>query len=327
MDKRDFLKSFHTAAGLLPERLWRAAFSLEREQQIECEELRLRLGRPMLALLGGGSEVLRDNGAAPTVTREDLETVLTRATHSSVHTYERQIRRGFITAEGGHRIGICGEITAYGDDRGTMRSFSSLNIRIARQIPGLGDDITQTLYPSGFAGTLIVAPPGAGKTTLLRDMARRLSFDMNVAIADERCEIAACGAAGPVFDIGMCDVLSGGNKEESIKMLIRSMRPDVIVLDEITGEDDAEAVIRAGYGGCAFIAALHGTLQDLDKRAIYRRLMCEGSFSRIITIEKIGGKRQYRTYVSGGESDAENNRSDNDNRLLLGDRSFHAQNA
>ena len=103
------------------------------------------------------------------------------------------------------------------------------------------------IYQNGFESTLILAPPGGGKTTLLRDMARVLSQSLNVALADERMEIAACRDGEPQFDVGQCDVMSGGSKSEVMTMLLRSMSPQVIALDEITGERDAAALIAASY--------------------------------------------------------------------------------
>lgn len=321
MDYRQNNKQFMTAAGLLPERLWRAAFTLSEEERFRVEEFRLRVGRPFCAVTAGKQQIL-----AGSVTKDELDELLQRATRSSVHTYMEQIRQGFLTVPSGHRLGLCGETSGQNGEISNLRAFSSCNVRIARQIPGLADELCQKLYPSGFESTLIIAPPGGGKTTLLRDMARILSAGLTISLADERMEIAACRDGEPQFDVGQCDVMSGGSKKDTIPMLLRSMSPQIIALDEITGEEDAAAVIAASYTGCRFLTTLHAnTVQDLTRRPAYRRLMDQGLFRCIVEIRLHKGVRTYHMFAEGEKSNDQAVGSDTHCGLVLGGRVFYEQ--
>ena len=296
MQEPDRLKSFHTAAQLLPERLWRAAYSLNEEQRAQCEEIRVRLDRPLAATVEGKT-VLLSEGIRPQ--RGELDEVLARATEASVHTYLEQLRRGFLTTKHGHRLGICSHAPD-GASR-VLRGLSSVNIRVARQIGGLGSELI-LCEPEGFRNTLILGEPGAGKTTLLRELCRRLSADMRVAVADERYEIAACADGAPRFHVGNCDVLSGGRKAETIPMLLRSMSPQVLATDEITDEEDCRALLACAGCGCGLLAAAHGSgLGDLRRRPAYRQILESGVFRQAVIVIQEKGVRSYRlTALSAG---------------------------
>ena len=314
-------KPFMTAAGLLPERLWRAAFSIPEEQRERVEELRLRIGRPFCAVIAGKTAAL-----AGAVTRDELEELLQRATQSSVHTYAHQIRQGFITVPSGHRIGLCGETVEERGQISTLRAFSSCNIRIARQFVGLADRLCAGLYAGGFSDTLIVAPPGAGKTTLLRDMVRSVSGRYRVALADERMEIAACCDGEPQFDVGQCDVMSGGCKGDIIPMLLRTMSPQIIALDEITEERDVQTLIAAAYTGCRFLSTAHAcALDELNWRPVYKALMGQGIFRNIIAIDAAGGCRRYQVFTEGERENDQTAGRTADRGVVLGGRFFHEQ--
>lgn len=289
MQDMDFLKSFHTAAQLLPERLWKAAYSLDELQRQQCEELRVRLGRPLAATVGGKTVFLGDGPVIPT--KEELDLLLARATECSVHTYLEQLWQGFLTTRHGHRLGICSE-AATGEAR-LLRGLSSVNIRIARQVHGLGADLP-VCDTGGFRSTLILAPPGSGKTTLLRELCRRLSGDFRVAIADERYEIAACADGQPRFSIGSCDVLSGGHKGETVPMLLRAMSPQILAVDEITREEDCRVLLDSAGCGCGLLATAHGSCpEELRRRPAYRQLLEHRVFEQVILIEQTGGERCY----------------------------------
>lgn len=287
MPDLDFLKSFHTAAQLLPERLWRAAYGLDESQRRQCEEFRVRLGRPFAATVAGRQVNL---GILPE--KEELEALLAKATESSVHSYLDQLWQGYLTTRQGHRVGICGQ-APQGDSR-LLRGLSSVNVRIARQVSGLGEEL-ELWDETGFASTLILAPPGSGKTTLLRELCRRLSHRFRVAVADERYEIAACAGGEPRFSIGYCDVLSGGTKRETIPMLLRSMSPEILAVDEITQAEDCGCLLECAGCGCGLLATAHGREPaDLYRRPAYRRLMENRVFSRVILIDQAEGRRRYR---------------------------------
>ncbi len=287
MPDLDFLKSFHTAAQLLPERLWRAAYTLDEGQRRQCEEFRVRLGRPFAATVAGRQVRL---GIVPE--KEELDALLAKATESSVHTYLDQLWQGYLTTRQGHRIGICGQ-APQGDSR-LLRGLSSVNVRIARQVSGLGEEF-RLWDDTGFRSTLILAPPGSGKTTLLRELCRRLSQRFRVAVADERYEIAACAGGEPRFSIGQCDVLSGGNKRETVPMLLRSMSPEILAVDEITQVEDCDCLLECAGCGCGLLATAHGReLSDLYRRPAYRKLAENRVFSQVILIGQAGGRRDYR---------------------------------
>ncbi len=290
MPELDYLKSFHTAAQLLPERLWRAAYSLDEEQRQNCEELRVRLGRPLAATVAGETLLLEGGTVLPTA--EELDQLLAKATECSVHSYLEQLWHGYLTTRHGHRLGLCGQAPE-GESR-LLRGLSSVNIRVARQVSGFGREIP-LWDEQGFCSTLILAPPGAGKTTLLRELCRRISLRMRVAVADERYEIAACAGGQPRFRIGQCDVLSGGSKSETIPMLLRAMSPQVLATDEITREADCEALLECAGCGCGLLATAHGqTADDLGRRPAYRRLLEAGLFRQVVLLEQKGTLRSWR---------------------------------
>ena len=290
MQEMDFLKSFHTAAALLPERLWQAAYTLNDSQRQQCEEFRLRLGRPLTATVAGQPVRLGNGAVCPTA--EELEELLAKATECSVHSYLEQLWQGFLTTRHGHRLGICGQ--APHGEHPLLRGLSSVNIRVARQVSGLASALPAVLE-GDFSDTLILGSPGCGKTTLLRELCRELSARFRVAVADERYEIAACSGGAPRFQVGFCDVLSGGQKRETIPMLLRSMSPQILAVDEITREEDCACLVDCAGCGCNLLATAHGSsLSDLHRRPAYRRLLEAGLFRRVILIQWEKGVRTYR---------------------------------
>ena len=278
------------AAALLPGPLRRRALALEQTDRRICEELRLRRGREAAALLAGREYGL---GAGP-VTESDLRAVLETATGASFHAAGSQLRRGFLSAPGGVRVGVCGTAIPGGDGVEGLREISSLAIRIPRAAPGCADGIWPALTAGGFASALIVSPPGGGKTTLLRELVRRLSLaGERVAVADERGEIADAWSGEPSFDVGPCtDVLTGAPKALAAGLLLRAMNPRVLAVDEVGSEDEAAALLEAAAGGVRLLVTAHGSRDALPSAAC-RRLLAAGVFQRRIWVDRRGGARRY----------------------------------
>lgn len=294
MNRSELLKSFYSAAGLLSESLWSALGGLEEDVRLSCEEIRLRIDRPMELRCG-----CRSVFPAPTrvVRAADLEETLRRCTGDSVHTYLPQLCQGFATARGGHRFGICGEGVYSGGMLTGIRGVSSLNIRIARPICGVADPLVTRIAAGEPQSLLVVSEPGGGKTTFLRDLARGLSRFWPVAICDTRYELAGVTEGRPRFQIGSCDVLSGVDPARGLEMLTRTMSPRYLVTDEITGSAELAALEQAAFAGVALLASCHSSCaRELDRRGIYRQLLHSGLFSRILEIENREGCRHYRLY-------------------------------
>lgn len=303
--KTDAHGSFVSAAALLPKRLRGELLSLCPEDMQKAEEIRLRLGR-RLSICGEDRRLFE----GCTVTAADMEEVLLSAAGSSIHRHQKMLEQGFMTAPGGHRVGICGGMNA-------GESPFSLNIRIAKDIRGASGRLSE-LFP-GCKGLLIISPPGEGKTTALRDLARKLSYRTNVAVCDEREEVFPMAEGRSVFDCGECDVLHETGKYAGIEMLLRTMSPRMIAFDEITSETDCEAVINGVGSGCIFIATAHASSDaDLKKRPIYRRLIESGAFSHIALLKRENGKRTAEIFCPGGDGNAENCRRDADGTVMYG---------
>ena len=297
MTQRTAARSCEQALRALPLRLREEGLSLSEWDKSRAEEFRLRAGRPMTAVIAGEERLL--NGSP--VRGEELEQLLEIASRASVHTVLDQIRRGYLTVEGGHRIGLCGTAVMREGEIYALRDLSSANLRIARQVRGAAAPVLDGLCPGGrLADTLILAPPGLGKTTLLRDLIRSVSegegcTPLQVALADERGEVAALYGGRPQLDVGRrTDVIEGCSKAQGLMLLLRAMGPQALAVDEITAPEDVAALRTAAGCGVTLLATAHGTARaDLERRALYRPLLEEGLFRFLVRIGRQGERRIY----------------------------------
>ena len=293
------LQSFEQAARLLPLNLREQVLAIHHAKKIIAEEIRLRVGYPISITLPDGELFLPE---CQIITPKDMNTVLEIATKSSVHTALDHMRHGFITVQGGHRLGLCGSAVRKDGNIHIMRYISSLNIRIAKQIIGIGDKLLQEIRIQGrVPSVLVLAPPGAGKTTLLRELIRGLSHgiggsSLRVGVVDERSELSSMWDGVPQFDLGPhTDILDGCGKAEGLIILLRGMNPQVLAVDEITAPEDIDALLLAAGCGVSLLATAHGSsMDDLRTRPLYEALFRHKIFRRIIIIRLIDGVREYQ---------------------------------
>lgn len=276
------LNASREALALLPPDLSAAA-----EGKILCaEELRLRTGRKLTALIRASEIQLGERA----VTQGDIYRVVEKATGASAHTALSGIASGYISCRAGLRIGLCG--TGFGD--AGLRDISSLAIRIPHDVRDCGSAVADKIIANYMNNILILSPPGGGKTTFARECVRVLSHNgVRVCVADERGEIAAVSGGEPQFELGeSVDVMSNVPKARAAMMMLRSMAPQVIVMDEISSPADAEAVQCASGCGVGVIATAHAaSTGDLSARPAYRAL--SGMFSGAVIIKNRLGERSY----------------------------------
>lgn len=280
------------AAMLLPQP-FRSALMSEYGRKAPPEEVRLRAGQAATVFINGAELAL--TGCRP-VTSRDIESVIELATGASAHTAADSIRRGFVTAQGGIRLGLCGSGIVGKNGLDSLKQLSSVAIRLPSERKGCAGALLPRLMEGGFISTLIISPPGGGKTTLLRELVRSLSKEgMRISLADERGEVAAARDGMPQLDVGpRTDVMTGVGKAQAVMMLLRSMAPQLIALDEITDPEDVAAMSTAANCGVLLLATAHADgIADLSARPLYRRLKQEKIFSRAVVINAREGERKY----------------------------------
>lgn len=291
---------------LFPEHL-RFRWKNVAQQGGRLQEIRLRAQRPVMLYLHGEEWYLEDSGQlvkqedrARILPKEELEQILKHICRYSLYAYEEEMSRGFVSADGGFRVGIAGEVIMNAD--GTVRNvryISSLNIRIAHEAKGVALPVLPYLYENKrLCNTLLLSPPGCGKTTLLRDIIRLVSdgneqaAGQTVGLVDERSEIAGCFQGIPGNDVGKrTDVLDGCPKEEGMMMLLRSMAPKAMAVDELGSISDVRALRQVLRCGVSVLATIHGsTFAELQEKVFLRPLLEEGAFDRFLILGKKEGR-------------------------------------
>ena len=232
---------------------------------------------------------------------EELDAILKHLCQYSVYAFADEIRQGFLTIQGGHRIGLSGQVILEKETKiRNLKYIRYLNIRIAHEIKGVADGILPYLYDEqGQAfNTLLISPPGCGKTTMLRDMIRHLSNGtvygkgMNVSVVDERSEIAGSYLGIAQNDVGIrTDVLDGCPKQEGMMLLIRAMSPQVLAVDELGNEGDIRALQIASGCGCKLLATIHGTsLEEVRSKKYMCNIIADRLFERYLVLTRKNGR-------------------------------------
>lgn len=266
----------------------------------KVNEIRLRLNKRIVVYIAGKPYYLsyegitNDQEKAIIVSREMLYNIIKRATEHSLYAVNNQLKQGFITVSGGVRIGICGEVVIENGVVQTVKNFSSINIRIAKEVKNCSLGILDILLQGGFSNTLIISPPGCGKTTLIRDILWQMSersYTYNILLADERYEIANCFNGQPMLNVGeFTDVISGAEKGYAFECGIRSMSPDILVTDELATSKDIESIINIANSGIKLLCSVHAKdLDDLKNKPQFKMLMEQKIFKRFVVLSKTRG--------------------------------------
>lgn len=283
--------SYNDILRYFPDKI-RVVLENEINNNLVIEEIRIRNSKPIILKLNNSEKIINY-----IVQTEDVLNILQSICENSIYSYQNQICEGFITIKGGHRIGITGSAVIENNQVKNLNYISNLNFRIARQIIGCSNNIIKEIInkeENTIYNTLIVSPPGAGKTTLLRDIIRNLSngteelTGKNIGVVDERGEIAAMYKGIPQNDLGIrTDIIENIKKSIGMKMLIRSMAPEIIVADEIGSKEDVQEINYAVCSGIKGIFTAHGnSLEDLKLNPAIAELIEKYIFERLIFIDK-----------------------------------------
>ena len=268
--------------NLFPERV---RIEVNKYIKKNIQEIRIGIGKPCI-LIENQEEIILKN----IVSKLDMKYIIQKISNYSIYAYEEEIRQGFITIKGGHRVGIAGQCVMENDRVKTIKNIVSLNIRICHEIIGCSDRIMRYINTKDrINNTIIVSPPGCGKTTLLRDIANKLScFGKRVSIIDERSEIAASDMGIPRLQVGLrTDVLDNCKKSIGMIMAIRSLSPEVIICDEIGSEEDIRALFFAYNSGITIITTVHGyDINDVINRNSFSKLIENKIIKKIIVLSK-----------------------------------------
>ena len=215
------------------------------------------------------------------VSKRSMMEVFQNLCNYSVYSFQNEINNGYITLKGGHRAGVCGTAVIDKSKIVSIKDISTINIRIAREVIGCSEKLSQKVDPK--KGVLICGEPCSGKTTLLRDFARELSYKYKVSLIDERNELSSNHNGIAQNDVGMCDIYDSYIKDDAITHAVRSMSPDIIVCDEISTLSDIKTIENSVNSGVSFICTLHAKCKkELMKKENIRKILKTGAFSQLV---------------------------------------------
>jgi len=283
------------------------------------QEFRLRQDRPLSVLLEEKDVFVTDKGEFTTdpmgayfVSKSDIERVFQNITRHSVYALEEELRNGYITVSGGHRVGFTGEAVVVNGRVKNLKNISCINIRVGRQVKGCAKKVLPWIIDQEtktVKHTLLISPPKCGKTTLLTDIIRQLSCGIpelsfpgvNVGVVDERSELAGCYLGVPQKDIGpRSDILDRCPKAEGMYMLVRAMSPQVIATDEIGRPEDVAAVQEVLNAGIKLITSVHGSgVTDIKRRPVLKEIMAMQLFERLIVLSRLEGVGTLEAVIDG----------------------------
>lgn len=250
--------------------------------------------------------ILKDGKLCETnvhISAKEVTSIVETMCRGSLYAVQNSLSSGFFTIEGGHRVGVCGKVNCENGKITHMSDISALCIRISREIIGAADNIMEYIEcEERVYNTLIISPPGCGKTTILRDIARNIGNRKKVCIVDERSEIAACIGGTAQNDIGKFTcVLDRAPKTEGMRILLRTMAPDVIITDETGGENEEQAIYEIINCGIKIITTIHGyNERDIMRRQYFKKLMEMGIFERIIVLSSRKGPATIEKIITDG---------------------------
>jgi len=307
---------FNQAVSCLSPRLKTILSGVPDSAKQSAFEVRLRVGKPMILtcaerpwFVDANSQLLNLPKMPYIVTQNDIADSIVSMCAHSVHSHQQEFKNGFISIRGGHRAGICG--TAVVSDSGAItavREITSVNLRIAREVPGAANALMERIFAEQLCGCLIIGIPSSGKTTILRDLARQLSSGVSgrfvkVAVVDERCELGAVFDGIPQNNLGYgSDILSGYPKAFGIEVAVRTLSPQVIICDEIGGGAEVNGILESINAGVKIIATAHaGSVKEILRRPQMARLMESGAFSRIVLLGGSQKPGEIRQIVKTGD--------------------------
>lgn len=295
--KDEFIKIFSMKIRNI---LQKADINLEKLQ-----EIRLRAGKPLLLTAEGREYFVTEAGKLTEeenrgwrVSKREISETMEYIANYSMYAYEDEVRQGFLTISGGHRVGIAGKAVMDGGRIRSIKHISFLNIRVSHEVKGCADPVLPYLVKGDeICHTLLLSPPGCGKTTLLRDIIRQISDGgphcrgRTVGVVDERSEIGGAYLGIPQNDLGIrTDLLDCCPKAEGMMLMIRSMAPRVLAVDEIGGAADIAAVESAVNCGCRILATAHGYgIDDIRRRPLFQELIEKRLFERYVILGYPGG--------------------------------------
>lgn len=293
-------KKYIQAVNSLPDNLKKLLLCIDEKEQQNIREISIRVEKPLVISTFSCELFIDKKGNLKKNISNDLYIISKKEvlecikvlTEYSIHSYQDKINSGYITIEGGHRVGVVGSCVISNNEIISVTDISSINLRIARQIKGVSDNLVLPLYKEKVFSTLIAGSPASGKTTLLRDISLSLSngkvgYFTKISLIDERGELAAVKDGVAQNDVGvLTDVLDGYHKGIGMTIAIRSMSPKVIIIDEIGGDSDALSIRQSLNAGVKVIATVHASsMEDILRKKHIVELLDEGAFEKIIILD------------------------------------------